>query len=212
MTSLVLMSTQTQITRHKLVDRIFHWAMAASMFALLITGLSVPLGLKFDWLLIHWIAGLILIAVVIFHIVRASFWQHLASMWIGVRDIAQTVAALTGGPVTKPGKYSVAQRLMHHAVTVFCLAVIVTGVLMLKKVDTPILARDPYWLSAEVWGLVYVIHGLAALVFVSMIIVHIYFAVRPEKLFYLRSMIFGAITRQERNDNHDPALWSGEEK
>ena len=206
------MSTQTQITRHKLVDRIFHWVMAASIFALLITGLSVWLGLKFDWLTIHWIAGLVLSAVVVFHIVRASFWQRLASMWIGLRDITQTISALTGGAVTKPGKYSVAQRLMHHAVTVFCLAVIATGVLMLKKVDTPILARDPYWLSAEAWGFVYVIHGLAALVFVSMIIVHIYFALRPEKLFYLRSMIFGGMTRQELTENHDPKLWSGEEK
>lgn len=186
--------------------------MAASMFALLVTGLSVPLGIKFEWLTIHWIAGVVLLLTVVFHIVRASFWQRLVSMWIGPRDIRDALAALSGASASKPGKYSVAQRLMHHAVTVFCLAAIVTGGLMLKKVDTPLLARDPYWLSAETWGLVYVVHGLAALVFVSMIIVHIYFALRPEKLFYLRSMVFGWMTRDELQQNHDPALWSGENK
>ena len=196
--------SDNRIVRHKLVDRLFHWVMAASMLALLVTGLSVAIGVQFSWLTIHWIAGVILTLAVLAHTVRALFWQSLKSMWIAPSE----AASLLSPP--KPGKYSLAQRAMHHAVTVFCLAAIVTGLLMLKKVDTPVIARDPYWLAAETWGWVYVIHGLAALAFVSLVVLHVYFALRPEKLFYLRSMVFGWITRSELEANHDSAKWRGE--
>jgi cytochrome b subunit of formate dehydrogenase len=196
--------SEARIVRHRLVDRLFHWVMAASMLALMATGLSVAVELEFSWLTIHWIAGLILTLAVALHTVRALFWQSLRSMWIAPSEVASVLSP------QKPGKYSLAQRGMHHAVTVFCLAAIVTGLLMLKKVDTPLVARDPYWLAADTWGLIYVVHGLAALVFVSLIVLHVYFALRPEKLFYLRAMVFGWITPAERNANHDPALWRGE--
>ncbi|MBT6960197.1 MAG: cytochrome b/b6 domain-containing protein, partial [Rhodospirillaceae bacterium] len=42
----------------------------------------------------------------------------------------------------------------------------------------------------------------------SLIMLHVYFGVRPEKLFYLRSMVFGWITREELEKNHDPEQWS----
>jgi hypothetical protein len=45
-----------------------------------------------------------------------------------------------------------------------------------------------------------------------MIIVHSYFAVRPEKLYFTRSMFKGWITRQELMENHDPAYWPGADK
>ncbi len=197
-----------RIERHKLIDRAFHWAMAAAMFALLITGLAPKLGISFEWLLIHWVAGLLLTVIIVGHIVRALFWQSLKSMWFTAAD-ATAVSSLLGKDVgPKPGKYSLAQRLMHHAVTLFCLAAIGTGLVMLAKIDSPLWTRDPYLISAEAWGLVYVVHGLAALIFVSLIVLHVYFAIRPEKLFYLRSMVFGWISRDEMTANHDPALWT----
>jgi len=101
---------------------------------------------------------------------------------------------------------------MHSAVTVFCLTALGTGLLMLVRIDTPFWERNPYLLSQSTWGWIYVLHGLAALVFVSIILLHIYFALRPEKLFYTRSMILGWITRKELEDNHDPALWQTETK
>jgi cytochrome b subunit of formate dehydrogenase len=199
-----------RIQRHAAIDRAFHWVMAASMFALLITGFAPKLGLEFDWILIHWVAGLLLTFIVLAHVVRALFWQGFKSMWFSARDI-ETARALTSARAEpKPGKYSLAQRLMHHAVTVFSLAVIATGVVMLAKIDGPLWTRDPYLLSAEIWGLLYVVHGLAGLFFVSLIVLHIYFAVRPEKLFYLRAMVFGWITRDELAANHDPQLWNGD--
>jgi formate dehydrogenase subunit gamma len=196
-----------RITRHRLADRLFHWAMAASMLTLVGTGLCPILGIEFEWIDIHWIAGLVLTVVVVWHIVRAVLQQDLMSMWLGPVELIKAVAAAAKGAEPKPGKYSVAQRLMHHMVTVLCLAALVTGLLLMFRIEQPLWERDPYVLAQSTWGWVYVIHGLAAVVFVSVILLHVYFALRPEKLFYTRSMILGWITRQELNDNHDPSRW-----
>jgi formate dehydrogenase subunit gamma len=201
-----------RITRHRLADRIFHWAMAASMLTLVGTGLCPILGLEFDWVPIHWMSGLVLIAAIVWHIVRAILQQDLMSIWLGPREFFKTVAATLRGEEAKPGKYSVAQRLMHQTVTVLCLAAIVTGILLLFRIDTPLWERDPYILAQSTWGWVYVIHGFAAVVFVTVIMLHVYFALRPEKLFYTRSMILGWITRKELTENHDPEQWAAEDQ
>jgi hypothetical protein len=99
------------------------------------------------------------VALVIFHILRSLLWQRLATMFS---------PAATGGAVA--GKYSVAQKLMHLALTLMVLAAVVTGLLMLKKIRTPLLVRDPYYLGADTWGVVYFIHGLAAIVAVTLVI------------------------------------------
>ena len=51
-------------------------------------------------------------------------------------------------------------------------------------------------MSDPAWGFTYVLHGLAGVGFVGLIIAHIYFALRPEKLWITKSMIFGYITRR----------------
>jgi hypothetical protein len=53
----------------------------------------------------------------------------------------------------------------------------------------------------------YVLHGLAGVGFVALIITHIYFAIRPEKLFITKSMIFGWMTRQKYLEHYDPERW-----
>jgi len=40
---------------------------------------------------------------------------------------------------------------------------------------------------------------------------HLYFTLRPEKLFYLRSMIKGWISEDEHSENHDPERWAPDE-
>jgi hypothetical protein len=42
-----------------------------------------------------------------------------------------------------------------------------------------------------------------------MVMIHAYFALRPEKRMFLRSMWAGWITRQEYLGNHDPDRWRG---
>ncbi len=196
-----------RIVRHKLVDRLFHWVMAATMLALMATALCPILGIEFDWVPIHWIAGVILTAVILFHTARAILQQDLMSMWVGPVELIKALGAVRSGVFPKTGKYSIAQRLMHNTVTVFGLIVLVTGLFMLVRIDTPFWERDPYLLSQSTWGVIYVLHGLSAVIFFGLVMMHVYFALRPEKLCYTRSMILGWITRSEFDENHDAALW-----
>jgi cytochrome b subunit of formate dehydrogenase len=180
---------------------------------LLLTAFLPILGVDFAWLTIHWVAGFVLTAVAVLHIVRAMFWQDWREVWIDVRDlrdvaaIVRTTLRVPGAVLPRPGKYSFAQKLIHLAFAIVVLAAIVTGALMMVKIDTPWWDRNPYWLSDGQWGVVYVLHGLAALCLVTMIIVHVYFALRPEKLHFTRSMILGWITREEYRAHHDTNRW-----
>jgi formate dehydrogenase subunit gamma len=193
-----------RIERHKLVDRAYHWLMAVAMLILLATAFLPILGLKFAWVDIHWITGLVLTAIVLFHILRASFWQNFWSMMIDSEDLKD--------PLGKPGKYSLAQKLYHLAIAVLILAAIASGLLMWRKVDTPFWQRDPYWLSTDSWGVVYAIHGLAAMALVTMVIIHVYFALRPDEWYLTRSMLRGWITRKEYEDHHAPRRWSAKDE
>ena len=202
-----------RVTRHLATDRAFHWTMAASVLTLLGTGLLPILGIKFDWVVIHWIAGVVLSCAVSFHIVRALIWQDRGAMWIGrldVRRAAQSIRWAMRRSVhapDKPGKYPLLQKLFHHGAALVVLTTIVTGGLMMVKIDTPFWARDPYWLAGQTWGVIYVLHGLCSLLVLALVMVHIYFALRPDKLWITRSMIVGWIRRDEFHANHDPALW-----
>ena len=202
-----------RVTRHHLADRVYHWIMAASVVALLITSFFPIFGWKFPWVAPHWIAGLILTLAVLVHIVRASFWQGLGTMGLGAADVREASASVRAGLgaasalAQKPGKYPLAQKLYHHVAATVVLAAIVTGLIMMTKLDTPFWARNPYWLSSQTWGLIYVVHGLSAMATVTLLMAHVYFAVRPEKLWMTRSMILGWITRREFIDHFDPERW-----
>jgi len=188
-----------RIERHKLVDRAYHWLMAASMLILLVTAFLPILGIKFEWVGIHWVTGLVLTVIVLIHVIRASFFQNFWAMVPDGEDLR--------APFAKPGKYSVAQKLYHLAISVLILAAIATGLLMWRKVDTPFWQRDPYWLSTDAWGIVYAIHGVAAMALVTMVIIHVYFALRPDEWHLTRSMLRGWITGKEYRDHHDPRRW-----
>jgi len=87
------------------------------------------------------------------------------------------------------------------------LSVIVTGLFMMKRVRTPIFSRNPYLFSDMTWGWMYVLHGLAGVGFVALVTVHIYMAIRPEKFFITKSMIFGWMSREKYLEHHDPSRW-----
>ncbi|HUK01294.1 MAG TPA: cytochrome b/b6 domain-containing protein [Steroidobacteraceae bacterium] len=176
------MSAPSGGIRHAGIDRLFHWVTAAAVLILLCTAFLPIAGLHFSWVGIHWITGIVLIVAVAFHLLRSLFWQSLRSMWIGSGDFR------SGAP---SGKYSLAQKLMHHVLGLAVLTAVVTGALMLAKVDTPWWHRNPYWLSAGTWGVVYVLHGLAALAAVTLVMIHIYFSLLPEKRAFLRAMLRG---------------------
>ena len=200
------------IIRHRLPDRALHWIMAVCVLTLMGTALLPILGMKFSWVTAHWITGLALTAAVLIHLLRSLPWSRLKRMWLGPRDLRDALITLAwffrlrrGVPL--PGKYSPAQKLIHLGFAVLILAAIVTGLLMMVKIDTPLWKRNPYLFHADSWGLIYVVHGSAAVILITVIMLHVYFALRPEKRFYLRSMIQGWISRDMFEKNHDPDRW-----
>ncbi|HEY5763965.1 MAG TPA: cytochrome b/b6 domain-containing protein [Rhodocyclaceae bacterium] len=198
-------SEGARVTRHDTIDRAYHWVMAASVFVLLVTGVFPIIGLEFAWLEIHWIAGLVLTIAVVFHIVRAFVAQDWREMSFSGSDLKEPF-----DDSVKPGKYSAAQKSMHLAVSVLTLLVIVSGLVMFAMIDTPWWERSNA-LSEAMLGIVFFLHGISTLGLIGLICLHVYFALRPEKLFYTRSMIRGWISRDELAAHHDPQRWTPDE-
>ena len=198
-------SAGERVERHEAIDRIFHWVMAVSVLVLLVTGVLPKIGINFAWLTVHWVAGIVLTIAVLFHIVRSLFWQDLGSMWIRPADMRELTDA-----AQRPGKYTLAQKCMHAAIAVLSLVVIVTGFVMFAMIDTPWWDRTNA-LSEATLGVVFFLHGLSTLALIGLICLHVYFGLRPEKLFYTRSMISGWISRDELATHHDPQRWAPDE-
>ena len=206
----------SKIARHSLAARLFHWVMAAAMLALLITAFLPKVGVQFPWVTYHWIAGLVLTASIVFHVIHASFWLDFWSIWpdsIDIEDAKRRWTRATGGSAPPPrrfAKYPLENKAYHFAILLAGLSVMVTGLFMMKRVRTPLFTRNPYLFGDMTWGLMYVLHGLAGVGLIALIMMHIYFALRPEKLVITKSMVFGTLDREHYMEHHDPARWSPE--
>jgi cytochrome b subunit of formate dehydrogenase len=206
-----------RVMRHRLIDRLFHWITAACMLVLLATALLPIFGFKFNWLAPHWIAGLFLTAAVLLHAVRAITTLQLQHMSVGFGEMLASASTelsnLRGdhSKTVKMRKYSVAQKLFHLGMSAVVVVAIGTGLVMMIGIDTPFWERDAFFISERARGFVFVAHDIATLLSISMIIIHIYFAVRPEKLYFTRSMINGWISRSDYEKNHDPLHWQEED-
>jgi len=202
-----------QILRHALSERVFHWGMSAAMLVLLITAFAPVMGIQFAWVTIHWVAGVILTLMIVYHIVHATFWQDFWAMWVSGSDIKAGMAELShmlgrnGTEVPKTPKYPIDHKLFHHGAAVSGLAAIVTGVLMMLRLETPFWTANPYMFSDGFWGVVYVVHGIAGVALIALVISHIYFAIRPDKWWITKSMIYGFIGRDKYVENFDPSRW-----
>ena len=200
------------IKRHGTGARIFHWVMASAMFTLLFTAFLPIVGVQFAWVTWHWMAGLVLTATIVFHVIHATLWLDFWSIWVGPKDIPELKAEILREfghdvPGPKPGKYPLGNRLYHLGIVVAGLSVIATGLFMMVRVRTPFFTRNPYLFSDSTWGFTYVTHGLAGVTLVGLVIAHVYFAIRPEKRWITKSMIFGFITRRQYLEHHDPDRW-----
>ena len=200
-----------KIERHSLGARAFHWLMAIAMLVLLVTAFVPVIGLQFAWVELHWMAGVLLIATVVYHIIHAIGWQDFFAMFqLGISEGVATVKHVLSSSAPEPpkaGKYAFDHRMYHHAIVVTTLAAIITGVLMMVRIDTPFWTRNPYLFSDSVWGVMYVVHGLSGVSLILLVAAHIYFAVRPEKRWMLWSMVNGFIDREKYLEHFDPAKW-----
>jgi cytochrome b subunit of formate dehydrogenase len=205
-----------QILRHALSERVFHWVMSAAMLVLLITAFAPWMGIQFAWVTIHWIAGLILTATIVYHIIHAVFWQDFWAMWVNKADIEAGLTELShmvgrnGTEVPKAAKYPIDHKMFHHGAAVSGLTAIVTGIFMMLRIDTWLGAANPYLLDItdSTWGVVYVVHGISGVALFGLIITHIYFAIRPDKWWITKSMIYGFIGQDKYVENFDPNRWA----
>jgi cytochrome b subunit of formate dehydrogenase len=203
-----------QVPRHTLTARLFHWVMAASMFTLLFTAFLPKVGIQFNWVLYHWIAGIVLTASILFHVIHASFILDFWSIWpdrIDIRDALSRSLRFLGKPAPAPrkfAKYPLENKFYHLVIVLAGLAVIGTGLFMMKRIQTPLFTRNPYLFSDMTWGLMYVLHGLAGVGLIALVMVHVYMGIRPEKLPITKSMIFGWMSRDFYLEEHDPERWA----
>jgi formate dehydrogenase subunit gamma len=201
-----------QIERHTFMARMFHWVMAASMFVLLFSAFLPIVGVRFAWVQWHWIAGLVLTGAIIYHIIHATFFLDFWSIWIGPKDIPEFKSEMMrelgqDAPGPKSGKYPLGNRLYHLAILVVGMTAAITGMVMMARIRQPLFTRDPYILPDSTWGFTYVAHGVMGVALVGLVIAHVYFAIRPEKWWITKSMIFGMISRRNYLEHHDPSRW-----
>jgi cytochrome b subunit of formate dehydrogenase len=210
-------SLPKRVPRHSLAARAFHWVMAAAMFTLLFTAFLPRVGVRFSWVTYHWIAGVALTASVIFHVIHATFWLDFWAIWPDRADLEDTrkrVLRFFGRPAPPPrrfAKYPLENKLYHGAILMTGLAVILTGGFMMFRVRA-LFPRNPYLFDDMTWGLMYVLHGLAGVGLIALIMVHVYFAIRPEKLDITKSMIFGSMDRGFYLEHYDPERWEVSER
>jgi cytochrome b subunit of formate dehydrogenase len=202
-----------RVPRHSRIARAFHWVMAASMLTLLFTAFLPKLGVEFDWVTYHWIAGMVLTASIIFHVIHASFWLDFWAIWpdrVDVQDAWRRMRRLVGlsaAPPRRFAKYPLENKGYHAAIMLSGLSAIGTGVFMMFR-ETSVFHRNPYLFSDMTWGLMYVLHGLAGVGLIALVMVHVYFAVRPEKLEITKSMLVGSMTREFYLRHYDPHRWA----
>jgi cytochrome b subunit of formate dehydrogenase len=205
-----------RVPRHSMAARLFHWIMAAAMFTLLFTAYLPEVGIRFNWLTYHWIAGTLLTASILFHVIHASFWLDFRAIWpdkADLHDAARRILRFLGRAAPPPrrfAKYPLENKLYHGAIIAAGLSAIGTGVFLMFRVRTIFFARNPYLFSDLTWGVMYVLHGLAGVGLITLVIVHVYFAIRPEKRDITKSMISGSMPREFFLEHYDPDRWTAE--
>jgi len=167
--------------------------MAAAVVLLGATAFLPILGIRFEWVPIHWWSGVMLTAAVLFHLYRVILVHGLREMTPGTDDARELLrdARGAGHAGLAPAKYDALQKGYHLAAALTVLALVATGLVMLAKIDTVFWKRDPAILSDQTWGVIYVVHGAAALVLLFLFILHVYFALLPEHRAYLVAMLSG---------------------
>ncbi len=177
--------------RHPWPDRLFHWTMAVLVIVLMGTAFLPILGLRFDWVPTHWVSGVLLTFAIVFHLYRV-FWVHgIQAMTPTGNDLRSAIRKASEGGLPK---YDLYQKLYHWSVAAVVLVLVITGCVMLLKIDTPLWRRDPSIISERGWGLVYVGHGAASMLLIFFFILHVYFAFLPEHRRLLAAMVLGRET------------------
>ena len=89
--------------------------------------------MEFDWVQIHYLAGIALTISIIYHIIHASFWLDFWSIWLNKADVNEAITRFKraiGGNEPAPrkaAKYPWDNKMYHTAIVLSALAVVPTG-------------------------------------------------------------------------------------
>lgn len=216
------MTTSTRrserITRQSFSNRLSHWLVALSTFALFFTGLGqMPMyqryGLAavpgFAWtadfhltLTMHYVAGAVLFFAVVYHLLHALFMRHFAILPRkgDFKESAQIIAAMLGKGEEPPShKYLAEQRLAYAFIGINVLVVVASGIVKVVK-NLPDVQLDP--------GVIYfttLAHNLSALLLFVGVAGHFAaFAFKANRAL-LPAMLDGTVDREYAEERH--SLW-----
>lgn len=209
---------QNKVYRQSLSNRLVHWGTALSIFALIISGFGqMPMYKRYnivklpgaEWLgeysltlVMHYIAAIILIFVVFYHIFVHTFQKQFDAVpkrGDGKESIKIIKAMLTKGEEPPSEKYLAEQRLAYAALGLTILALVLTGMVKVAKNVAFISTSHPivYWSTA--------IHNGATFVLIFLIIAHLAaFGIKANRKL-LPGMFNGYVDKEYAKHRH--SLW-----
>jgi len=222
-----------EVERFTLTQRAGHWVMAISIFALMLSGFlimntDVTVGALpgVSWLALHEVTGIILIGYTVFHVGHVAYKGTWMKMWFSRKDLEDQLVRVKNflgltEEYPRQFEYPGAQKMLHAGVTGATLGLIVTGLVLLRRLNVPFLwdgTREFTFLGigftlgqAGSLGLVswsFVVHDFLAIAMVSLVMGHVYFALRPQEWGVTRSMITGNVPVEMYAEKYDPRSWT----
>lgn len=207
-----------KLKRQSLSNRIVHWTTAISIFVLIISGLGqLPLYQRYNvdklpggpWLVdymntlyLHYIAAIVLVFIVIYHIVY-HFIRKEYALLPKKGDVKESIkiikAMITKGEEPPSDKYLAEQRLAYLFIGINVLLLVITGIFkMIKNVPGVDL---PYWIV--LWSAM--IHNVATVFLILGIVAHLGAFLFKENRKMLPGMFTGYVDEEYVRNRHP--LW-----
>jgi formate dehydrogenase gamma subunit len=215
------MAVNKLVKRHELIVMLEHWCIAISGIVLLLSGIfqlpsaarykitAIPgfwwSGEFFFTLKLHYIASLVFVGLVLFHLVYHLLLKERA-MVPKRGDVAESIKVLkslvTNQPEPPFGKYLPEQRLAYLAIAIPVLLLVVSGLVKTwKNVYAPDMDRT--LLLWATW-----VHNVGFILFFLAFVGHIgALLIKPNRPM-LRGMLTGKVTRDYAEHRHP--LWIDE--
>lgn len=214
-------SARDTILRQPLTNRISHWLIALSTFALIVSGLGqMPMYQRYKiaelpgmaWaadfgvtLWLHYIAAAVLIFAVVYHLVYAVLTRRFAIMPRkgDMKESAKIIAAMLGkGEEPDSHKYLAEQRIAYAFIGVNTLVVILSGIIKVYK-NLPAIQLDPALISLTTLA-----HNVSALLLTIGIVGHLAAFIFKVNRKLVPAMFSGRVDREYARTRH--SLWYAE--
>ena len=210
-----ILASENKVLRHRVIVRIIHWTIAASVFVLIFSGFGqMPLYKRYlltdiwpstgdYWLLLkmHYVAAVVLTAAAcwhaIYHLIRKDFGL-LPRRGDFKESVAIIKAMLTGKEEPPADKYLAEQRLAYVFIAASLALVIITGLVKTAKNHGVFIADGIQFAATH-------LHNLAAVLVVAGIVAHLGAFAIPANRRLLMSMVTGKVDLEYARHRH--SIW-----